>query len=462
MFDYDVIVVGCGPAGQKAAIKCAKVGRRVAIVDRREVVGGLCLHVGTIPSKTLREAIIYLSGYYERKVYGDDYCVKKDITVEDLLFRSNAIIRKEVQVIHDQLERNGVEVLTGIGRFTGPNSICVTSSKGPKEVSAEKFVIACGTMPHRPERVPFDEQRIIVTDEIMNLPVLPKKMLIVGGGVVGVEYAAMFCLLETEVHLISQYPDMLHFVDSELVEALSRHMTRNGVKFHFNDLIETIRVDGESVVGKLQSGTTFEADLVMFAAQRWGATLDLNLEAVGVTPDERGYLTVDEHFKTEAPNVWAAGDVIGFPSLASTSLEQGRKAANSLLGIKDTPFQEVFPYGIYTVPEISMVGASEQQLIKEGKPYLTGIGHYLDSAKGQIMFDEEGIIKILFNPDTREIYGVHIIGTQATELIHIGQAVLLNNGTLNYFIDTVFNYPTLAEVYKIAALDGRNKLGYGR
>lgn len=460
MYDYDVIVIGCGPAGQKAAIKCAKCGLRVALIDKREVVGGLCLHIGTIPSKTLREAIIYLSGYYERKIYGKNYRVKKDINIEDLLFRTNAIINREIEVIHGQLTRNGVTIISGTARFTGKHKIEINSSTGSTHLTAHSFIITTGSIPHKPDHVLFDGERILVTDEILNLKFIPKRMLIVGGGVIGVEYAAMFALLEIEVMLVSQYEDILPFVDSELVSALKKSMFQNGVSFHFGDNIEQIAVVGEIVKGRLMSGIEFEVDLVMFAAPRWGATEELNLTTIGVSCNERNYIAVDSNYRTNIEDVFAAGDVIGFPSLASAAIDQGRKAANALMKMKDVPIPSVLPYGIYTIPEISMIGASEEQLRKENRSFITGIGRYMNTARGQIIFDEDGILKLLFDPETRKLLGVHIIGTQATELIHIGQAVLLSEGTINYFIDTVFNYPTLAEVYKLAALSGRNKLGY--
>ena len=460
MYDYDVIVIGCGPAGQKAAIKCAKVGRKVALVDNREVVGGLCLHVGTIPSKTLREAIIYLSGYYERKIYGRDYRVKKDITIDDLLFRANSIIKREIEVIHDQLSNNGIEILVGFSSFIDQHTVEILNSQGVRRITTHSVVIATGSVPHRPDNVPFDGNRIMVTDEILNLKILPKRMIIVGGGVIALEYAAMFTLLDTKVTLVSPFDDILPFVDRDLVNALKRNMAGNGVVFRFNEQIDELTARPDGVHGRFSSGYGFDVELIMYAAPRWGATEGMNLDKIGIEVCEHNLVKVDEHYRTSAPHIYAAGDIIGFPSLASAAIDQGRKAANALLGIKDVPIPSVMPYGIYTIPEISFVGASEDELHKNGIAYFSGIGKYSDTARGQIIFDEDGLLKLLFDPDTRKLYGVHIIGTQATELIHIGQAVILFGGTINYFIDTVFNYPTLAEVYKIAALDGRNKLGY--
>ncbi len=460
MYDYDVIIIGCGPAGQKAAIRCAKVGLRVALVDNREVVGGLCLNVSTIPSKTLREAIVYLSGFHERKIYGKDYRVKKEITMEDLLYRANSIISREIAAIHSLLIRNQIEIVVGYASFIDPHSVRITSADGAKNLTAKSFVIASGSIPHRPANIPFDQDKIMVTDEILKIKSTPKTLVIVGSGVVALEYASMFALTDTKVTLISQYQDILPFVDRDLVNALKRSMVGNGVDFCYNERVETLKADSNCVQVKLASGRELDADLILYAAPRWGATDALNLDAIGVERKDHNLVKVDENYRTTQPNIYAAGDVIGFPSLASTAIDQGRKAANALIGIKDVPLPSLLPYGIYTVPEISFVGGSEEELKNKGVEYVAGIGEYFNTARGQIISDEDGLLKLLFDPTTRRLLGVHIIGTQATELVHIGQAVLLNNGTIDYFIDTVFNYPTLAEVYKIAALDGRNKLGY--
>lgn len=460
MYDYDVIVIGCGPAGQKAAIKCAKSGRRTALVDNRQVVGGHCLHIGTIPSKTLREAIIYLSGYHQRKIYGADYRLKKEVTVEDLLMRCSDLIQREINVIHNQLTRNGVNVMSGQAHFTAPHAICIEESVGNLVMTAENFIVAPGTVSRNLDGLPFDGLRIMNTDDIMQLPLLPKRLMIVGAGVIGCEYASMFALLDIEVTLVSQYSSLLPFVDRDMVSSLLGFMETMGAKVLFNEGIEQVDVvNHEKVVGRFKSGTDFEVDMLLYAGQRWGNTADLNLPAVGLTANEKGLLSVDSNYRTEVPYIYAAGDVIGFPSLASTAIDQGRKAANQLLGLEDIPYDEHFPYGIYTFPEISMVGASEEQLRKQGRAYEVGIGKYVDTARGQIIGDDFGLLKLLFDPATRVLLGVHVIGTEATMLVHIGQAVMIYGGTIDYFVDTVFNYPTLAETYKIAALNGLNKLG---
>jgi NAD(P) transhydrogenase len=457
-YDYDVIVIGCGPAGQKAAIKCAKVGRKVAIIDRRTVVGGQCLHIGTIPSKTFRAAIIYLSGYYERKYYGADYRVMEQITAQDLVFRCNSIIRREIEVINRHLHHNGVDVLMGDAQFTGPHTLCLNTTVGLENYTAANFIICTGSRSYLLQDILFDNLHIVNTDDILGLQFLPKSLMVIGGGVIGLEYASMFSLLDIEVTLVTQYDVLLPWVDRELVTGLMNHMERHGVRFRLGEHATGIRVAApKQVQGRFDSGEEFETEMVMYAAQRWGNTVDLHVEEAGLTRGPRDYLEVNKVYQTSVPHIYAAGDVIGFPSLASTAIDQGRKAANQLLGVPDVPYEPLFPYGIYTFPDMSMIGKNEDQLKKEGIPYKTGVGYYRDSARGQIIGDEDGLVKLLFHPETRELLGVHIIGAEATELIHMGQAVMIHGGKLDYFIDTVFNYPTLAEVYKIAALNGFNK-----
>lgn len=458
MENYDVIVIGCGPAGQKAAIKCAKLGKRVALIDRREVVGGRCLHIGTIPSKTMRHAIIYLSGYFEREIYGSEYRVKQNITAEDLLFRCNAIIKREITVIQGQLERNGIRVYTGEGSFVDAHTLRVVGHENVAELRGDFIIVCTGATSHIMVDLPFDLEYILNTDDILSLSFLPRRMAILGGGVIGLEYASMFSLLGIEVQVISYHPTLLPFVDRQLVEALMQHMGRNGVQFLLGEEMLSAEVTGPRRVHcQLKCSNDIDTEMLLYAAPRWGNTETLNLEAAGLVAGERSCLEVNQFYQTSVPHIYAAGDVIGWPSLASTSIDQGRKAANHLLHVKDIPYEPVIPFGIYTFPDISMVGASEEALNQAGRRYETGIGYYRDSARGQIIGDIDGLIKLLFDPETNELLGVHIIGSEATELIHIGQAVMINHGKLDYFLDTVFNYPTLAEVYKIAALNGFNK-----
>jgi NAD(P) transhydrogenase len=458
MRNFDVVVVGCGPAGQKAAIKCAKLGKKVALIDRREVVGGRCLHIGTIPSKTMRHAIIYLSGYFERRIYGSDYRVKQDITVEDLLLRCNAIIRRELEVIQGQLVRNGIEVFFGEGSFIDAHTLTVSSLEGTEQLHTQYVIICTGATSHICVDLPFDMRYVLNTDEILSLSFLPQRMAVLGGGVIGLEYASMFSLLGIEVSVITPYPSLLPFVDQQLMEALMKHMQRHGTSFLLEEeLLSATIVAPRQVHCELKRHGALEVEMLFYAAPRWGNTQTLNLGAAGLAASDRGYIEVNANYQTVAPHIYAAGDVIGWPSLASTSIDQGRKAANHLLHVKDIPYEPLFPFGIYTFPDISMVGDSEEALKRAGRRYETGIGYYQDSARGQILGDIDGLIKLLFDPDSRELLGVHIIGSEATELIHIGQAVMVHKGKIDYFLDTVFNYPTLAEVYKLAALNGFNK-----
>jgi NAD(P) transhydrogenase len=458
MTEYDVIVIGCGPAGQKAAIKCAKIGKRVAIIDERQVVGGQCLLIGTIPSKTMRAAIIYLSGYYERRIYGQDYKVKGEITAEDLVFRCNAIISREIRIIHGQLERNGVAVISGVGQFIDPHTIRVSHTIGTDDYRAQHIIICTGSTSHILTNLPFNSVNILNTDDILKLNFIPKRLMVIGGGVIGLEYASMFALLDIEVLIVSRHPTLMPWVDREVVEALKAHLRQQGVRFLMDTRVQDCDApDPHTVKGTFDNGEEFEVEMILYAAPRIGNTADLNLTAAGLSANENGCLTVNDVYQTEQPHIYAAGDVIGWPSMASTSIDQGRKAANHLLGVEDVPYEPLFPYGIYTFPDISMIGATEEQLRKNNQPYETGVGRYRDSARGEIIGDEFGLVKLLFDPDSRALLGAHIIGSEATELIHIAQAVMISHGKIDYFIDTVFNYPTLAEVYKIAALNGFNK-----
>lgn len=461
MRDYDVIVIGCGPAGQKAAIKCAKVGKRTAIIDKRQVVGGQCLHIGTIPSKTLRQAIIQLSGYYEHKLYGGESPrPPAEVTARDLVRRCMVVIEREIDVIHSQLDRNGVTIISGEAHFVDPHTLRIHENIGSEDYSADHFVIATGSTQFMHYALPFDNVHVLNTDDILDIQYMPRKLCIIGGGVIGLEYASMFALLGgIEVHVISQYGTLLPFVDRQLIAELEKHMRSNGTVFHMNEELLDVHVKGpHKVVGKLKSdGSEFECEMLLYAGQRWGNTQELNLKAAGLEAGERHNLAVNENYQTAVPHIYAAGDVIGYPSLAATSIDQGRKAANHLLGLNDVPVQPLFPYGIYTFPDMSMVGASEEQLQKEGREYLTGIGYYKDTARAQMVGDDTGLCKLLFDPNDRALLGVHIIGFESTELIHMGQTVMIYGGTIDYFLDTVFNYPTMAEVYKLAALNGINK-----
>ncbi len=456
---YDVVVIGCGPAGQQAATRCAQAGRRVALVDERELVGGRCLHLGTIPSKTLRAAILHASGYYERAIYGDQHR-GTGATHAELMRRLRSVVSREITVIHDQLTRAGVQPVQGRGRFLDPHRLEVTSSTDRRVLRAQHVVLATGTRSVVDPAIPIDGYHLVSTDQVLQLPFLPRTLVLVGGGVVALEYACMFGLLDIDVHLVTSHRQLLPWVDRELVSALLSHMQQHGVSLHLGRSIRDVRVtQARRVSTTLDDGLLLESQMLMYAGRRWGATQDLGLDALGLQTIDRDLLQVDDRYRTAQPHVYAVGDVIGWPSLAATAIDQGRKAANHLVGLEDVPYNPLFPYGIYTVPDLSMVGASEQDLRGRNEEYAVGIGHYRDSARGQILGDQQGMVKLLFHPTTRRLLGVHIFGVEATELVHLGQAVMLHQGTIDYFADTVFNYPTLAEVYKRAAVDGLLRLG---
>jgi NAD(P) transhydrogenase len=456
---YDLLVIGTGPAGQKAAVQAAKLGKKVGIIERKEVVGGVCINTGTIPSKSLREAVLYLSGFRQRSLYGAGYRLKKTITIEDLAFRANHVIKNEIQIVQNQMARNRIDMMFGSASFVDPHRLRIRQRTGSIEHTADFIVIAVGTVPARPADVPFDDETIIDTDGLLTLKRIPDSIVIVGGGVIGTEYAAILATMEVPVTLIDKRPRLLEFVDAEIIEALQQQMKGIGVTlYHDEEVLAIKKVAGNRIDVRLKRAAPILATTLMYAIGRQGATKGLNLEAVGLSPDERGRLKVNEHFQTSVPHIYAAGDVIGFPALASTSMQQGRHAARHAFGQPDRSDTALLPYGIYSIPEISMVGRTEEDLTKAGVPFGVGVAHYREIARGQLIGDETGMVKLLFHRETREVLGVHAIGEGATELIHIGQAVMAFKGKLDYFIDTVFNYPTLAECYKVAALDGLNRL----
>jgi NAD(P) transhydrogenase len=459
--EYDLVVIGSGPAGQKGAIAAAKLGKRVAVVDRREMTGGVCVHTGTIPSKTLREAILYLSGFRQRTFYGKDYVVSDRISARDLAHRVQRVVAREVEVVHNQLRRNSVTSLTGTAQFVDPNTLEIEpEADRPFRVTTDHVLIACGTRSACSPTIPLDGQHVFDADQLPNVPELPRELIVVGAGVIGLEYASMLTALDIKVTIIDQRPTLLDFVDREMIEALSYHMRRRGATFRLGETVTRVEQDGTGrVAAHLESGKRVHGGALLYTVGREANTDLLNIGAAGLAPDGRGRLTVNEHFQTAVSNIYAAGDVIGFPSLASSSSEQGRLASSHMFGLdfKASP-PELLPYGIYTVPEISMVGRTEQQLTAARIPYEVGISKYEELAKGQIVGDETGLLKILFDPESLRLLGVHVIGDGASELIHIGQAVIAFGGTIEYFRDTVFNYPTLAEAYKVAALAGLNRL----
>lgn len=459
-FQYDLIVIGSGPAGHHGAIQAAKLGHRVAIVEREKCVGGVCFNTGTVPSKTLREAVLFLSGFRQRGLYGYSYRVKSDLTIQDLLYRCERVVNQEVDVYRAQFGRNGVDVLQGRAELTGPNSVRVTGPDGIHEFSTRYVLLAVGTVPAQSADFPVDGERIIDADGVFSLRKVPRTMIVVGAGVIGLEYASMFATLGVHVTVMEKRSTFLEFLDGEIVEALKYHMRDMGVVFRLGEEVERVERDGDEVVAHTKSNKLLRAETVLYAVGRQGSTRDLNLGAAGLEADSRGRLTVDEDYRTAVPTVFAAGDVIGFPSLASTSMEQGRIAAARAFGVADAVVAKQVPYGIYTIPEISFVGKTEEELTSESVPYECGMAHYREIARGNIIGDTTGRLKLIFHRETEQLLGVHIIGEGATELVHIGQAVLALEGSVRYFVDQVFNYPTLAECYKVAALHGLNKLAW--
>ncbi|MBF9129936.1 Si-specific NAD(P)(+) transhydrogenase [Plantactinospora sp. S1510] len=459
MHDFDVLVVGSGPGGQKAAIAAAKLGRRVAVVERQHMVGGVCINTGTVPSKTLREAVLYLTGLSQREVYGQSYRLKDDITVADLTARTQHVIGREVDVVRSQLARNRVRLLTGTARFHDPFTLAVTDPAGREsKVTAENIIIAAGTRPARPASVDFDERTIVDSDGIINLEKVPNSMVVVGAGVIGIEYASMFAALGTKVTVVERRDRMLEFCDLEIVEALKYHLRDLAVTFRFSEAVAAVERHTRGAIAVLESGKRIAADTVMYSAGRHGMGSELALENAGLAADDRGRIQVDPQFRTTVPHIYAVGDVIGFPALASTSMEQGRLAAHHACGEPVRAMPELQPIGIYTIPEISFIGRTEDELTREKVPFEVGISRYRELARGQISGDSYGMLKLLVAPDSGRLLGVHIFGTGATELVHIGQAVMGCVGTIDYLVDAVFNYPTLAEAYKVAALDAMNKM----
>ncbi|MDX6353880.1 MAG: transhydrogenase [Streptomyces sp.] len=457
--DFDMLVIGSGPGGQKAAIAAAKLGRTSAIVDRPESLGGVSLHTGTIPSKTLREAVLYLTGLNQRDLYGQSYRLKEDITIADLTARTQHVVGREVDVVRSQLSRNQVAMLPGTGRFMDDHTVAVRDASGQDRlVTAEHIVIATGTRPARPASVEFDDRTVMDSDSVLNMERVPRSMVIVGAGVIGMEYASMFAALGSKVTVVEQRDAMLDFCDAEVVEALKYHLRDLAVTFRFGETVAAVERHARGTLTVLESGKKIAADAVMYSAGRQGLTDGLDLDKAGLSADKRGRISVDEHYRTAAPHIYAVGDVIGFPALAATSMEQGRTAAYHAFDEPVHGLQDLQPIGIYTIPEISFIGRTEDQLTDDLIPFEVGVSRYRELARGQIIGDSYGVLKLLVSPVDRKLLGVHVFGTGATELVHIGQAVMGCGGTVDYLVDAVFNYPTLAESYKIAALDVTNKI----
>ncbi|OCP17055.1 MULTISPECIES: Si-specific NAD(P)(+) transhydrogenase [unclassified Ensifer] len=462
MHQFDLIVVGSGPAGRRGAIQAAKLGKKVLVIEQGKRVGGVSVHTGTIPSKTLRETALNLSGWRERGFYGRAYRVKQEISADDLRQRLIITLDHEVEVLEHQFARNRVQHMRGKASFVDPNTLEVIKDDGESMlVTGVSILLAVGTKPLRPDYIPFDGKTVLDSDELLEISELPRSLAVIGAGVVGIEYATIFSALDTQVTVIDPKTTMLDFIDKEIVEDFTYQLRDRNMKLNLGQKAEKVeRLEDGKVLLTLDNGRKITTEMVLFAAGRMGATDTLNLPAAGLEADSRGRLKVNpETFQTSVPNIYAAGDVVGFPSLASTSMEQGRVAARVAVGAIAKEPQKYFPYGIYAVPEISTCGLSEEEVKERGIPYECGIARFRETSRGHIMGLEAGLLKMIFSLKTRRLLGVHIIGEGATELVHIGQAVLNLKGTVEYFVENTFNYPTLAEAYKIAGLDAWNRMG---
>ncbi|MBX3363818.1 MAG: Si-specific NAD(P)(+) transhydrogenase [Phycisphaeraceae bacterium] len=469
MRHYDLCVIGSGPAGQKAAIQAAKLGKKVAIIEAKEVVGGAAVNTGTIPSKALREAILGLAGTRTAMPTGADFtAAARRATLANLWACCQPVIMAEIDMVNGHMHSNGVDMIGGVAQFRDERTLDIRGVHSSTAVTADYFVIAVGSRPARPSSIPFDDRDIITSDEFIHLTNLPRSVIVVGGGVIGTEYASMLAALGVKVTIIEGRNRLLDFVDAEITEALQYHLRRLGVTLRLGEKVVRISrapappgamAENDMLAeAYLESGKCLRADCLLFCVGRQGATEQLNLPAAGLSADDRGRIQVNDRYQTAVPHIYACGDVIGFPALASTSMEQGRLAALHMFGKPGETVPELLPYGIYSIPEISMVGWTEEKLTASGIPYEAGIAQYKEIARGQLLRDDIGMLKLLIHQETRHILGAHAIGTGATELIHIGQCAIAFKATVDYFVNAVFNYPTLAECYKVAAFNGLNKL----
>lgn len=456
---YDLLVIGSGPAGKRAVVQAAKLGKHVAVVERAEQVGGVSVHTGTIPSKTLRETALYLSGFRQRTFYGNSFRLKDDLSADDLFKRVDMTRQYEVQVMENQFYRNGANVIKGNASFVDEHTVKVNDCSAESFYTADNILIATGTQPFRPDNIPFDGKCVVDSDEILNINVIPRSLAVIGTGVIGIEYATIFAALDTQVTVIDIKENFLEFIDKEIVYELEHEMRSSGATFCLGDTVEDIdiREDGQ-VTTKLTSGRTVVTEMVLYASGRSGAIEGLNLEGIGIQADKRGRIPVNEDYQTSNPHIYAAGDIIGFPALAATSMEQGRHAACHAFKVEADNKPRNYPYGIYSVPEVSMVGKTEQEVKAEGISYEIGIARFAETSRGLISGRIHGMLKMIFSINDGKLLGVHIIGEGATELIHIGQAIFTLEEGIDYFIETTFNYPTLAEAYKIAALNAWNRM----
>ena len=453
---YDLVVIGAGPAGEKGAAQAAYFGKRVAIIEAREV-GGSAVNTGTLPSKTLRETALYFSGFKQRGLYGIDYTFDRDVTVDDITYRKKTVVATHQELVRENIERHGIDTFAGEASFVDPSTVRVTlRDGGTVDLAAEVVLIATGSRPNRPPDIPFDGRFVYDSDDILQLAALPRSLAVIGAGVVGCEYATLFAAMGVEVTLVDSGERLLPFIDHEVSDVLQGAMQKAGIDHVAGRRVASLAVrPGEAGVDvTLSDGDTRQTEAVLFCGGRTSNIEGLELERIGVTTSGRGKIDVDDHFRTSVPNIYAAGDVIGFPALASTSMEQARVAICHAFGFEyKQAMSPLVPYGLYTIPEVSTVGTPEQTLIERGEPYVVGRAFYRGNPRGQIVGDSSGLLKLLVEPETQRLHGVHIVGELATELIHIGQACMYHEGTIDFFIQNVFNFPTLSDMYKYAAYD---------
>jgi NAD(P) transhydrogenase len=463
---YDLVVIGSGPGGQRAAIQAAKLGKRAAVIEQSDQLGGAALRAGTIPTKTIKEAALALTGATRTGVLANMSVSRRDVTFGELVAIAQDVIVAQLRVVEDAFARNRIKVIWGRGRFEDGHTMVAAGSDGEKILNADRFVIATGTRAARPSHVPFNDRTILTTDTLRNMGRLPNSTLVVGGGVIGTEMACTMAALGIQVTLVEGRDQLLGFVDREIIEAFQTAIRRLGVTLRLGEKVQKVEeVTGaggvEAVQATLESGKQLRADTLIYAVGRQGTCKDLCLEKVGIAYDDRERLKVNEQYQTSVPHIYAVGDVIGFPALAATAMEQGRLAACHAFGETAHSMTSLLPYGIYSIPEISMVGETEKTLTDAGIPYESGVARYEELARGKMVGDRDGLLKLLVHQQNRRLLGVHCIGTSATELIHIGQMVMAYNGTVDDLVDNVFNYPTLAEAYKVAAHNAVNKLPQG-
>jgi NAD(P) transhydrogenase len=452
---YDLIVIGAGPAGEQGASKAAQYGKKVALIERAPYLGGAGINTGTVPSKTLRESALYFSGLRQRGLYGIDYSLKENLTIKDFMYRERTVVEKERTILAQTVRHEKITVIHGEASLKDRYTVWVKLLKTEQEISGDIILIATGSSPHHPPGIPFDGETIFDSDSILNMRRIPKTMVVVGGGVIGTEYASIFTALGIHVTLIEPRGRIVSFVDSEIAKRLTNQLMQLGLNFIFNDRMVTIEPRNKYVYVTLEKGGQKEFDVALIAAGRQSNVQGLGLEKVGIKLGERGLILVDENYKTNIPNIYAVGDVIGFPALASTSKEQARAAVVQAFDLKYKEKLAPFvPLAVYAIPEISGIGLTEDDCQKENIPYLVGRAYYEENARGQIIGDMSGMIKLVFSPTDKKLLGTHIIGEQASELIHIASHVMLTGGPIDAFIDAVYNYPTLSDSYQYAAFDG--------